>query len=290
MTLATAYRIGQWLVTHLPRSAAYAIASSLAVLQYRLAHEDRRAVYRNLAVILGEGHPDIPKMAQAVFVNFGKYLVDFLRFDEVDRRFVNSRVTFEGRQYLDEALRRGRGAMILSAHLGNYELGAAIAAVVGYPTHIIVLNHLNPEIEAIFQRQRRGRGVHAIAVGMALRQVFACLRRNEVLGILADRDFFDNGIQMEFLGKRMNIPKGPAQFSIRTGASIVPTFVIREPDDRFRFIMEPPIIPEPGRDEAAEVERLTKVCITVLERYIRRYPSQWYLFRDFWRPGPWVIQ
>ena len=290
MSLYGWYRIGRWLATHLPRPVGYGISTVLGTGQHRFSHRDRAAVERNLAAILGPNHPAIPATARAVFVNFAKYLLDFFRLAEVDDAFLRRRVTMVGREHLDRVLSQGRGAIILSAHLGNYELGAAVMAVAGYPVNVIVLTHQDPRIDAFFVGQRRALKVRAISTGMALRQGFACLRRNELLGILADRDFFNNGVRLRFLGREVGVPKGPALFSLRTGAPLVPTFLIRDPGERFRLVFEPPIEPNPSGNEADEVQRMMRASLDVLERYIRQYPSQWYLFRDFWDTGPWVIR
>jgi len=283
------YQAGSWVATHLPRPAAYQVASGLALGHYALSRADREAVGRNLDVLLGPHDPRQPAIARAVFRNFAKYLVDFLRLEEVDGEFLRRHVTIVGQEHLDAARRRGRGTLIVSAHIGNYELGAAVAAVLGYPVNTIVLQHQDPQVDALFTRQRTRVGVHPILVGMALRQVFTVLRRNEIVGVLADRDFFNNGLPLPFLGREVSIPKGPALFSLRTGAAMVPTFLTREPGDRFQMAFEAPILPDPSGDEAADVARLMTQVLAVLETYIRRYPDQWYLFRDFWNPGPAVI-
>lgn len=283
------YGLGQWLALHLPLPVSYWIASRVADLRYRLSSVDRRAMQGNLTVVLGSDSPAVSRASRDVFRNFAKYLVDFFRFETITPRFIAQRVTIVGRHHVDEALRQGRGAILLSAHLGNYELAAAVTARLGYPVQVVVLQHRDPRIDAFFTRQRRLAGVTSISVGMALRQGFACLKRNQLLGILADRDFFNHGVRLPFLGRSMSIPRGPALFSFRTGAPIIPAFLVREPGDRFRFIFEQPILPRGGVDETAEVDRLMRVSLAVLEQYIRRYPTQWYLFRDFEHPGPWVI-
>lgn len=283
------YRLGSWLAVRLPRRAGYGIASALGAFKYRTSHADRAAVHRNLDHVLGCDHPRRDAVARAVFRNFAKYLVDFFRFAEVDEAFIRRRVTVVGREHLDAALRQGRGALLVSAHLGNYELGAAVTARLGYPVNTIVLTHQNPRVDAFFTSQRAMRNVRPIAVGMALRQGFAALRRNELLGVLADRDFFNNGIPLTMFGRELSIPRGPALFSLRTGAPIVPAFLTREPGDRFQLSFEPPIHPTLSGDETTDITRLMTATLAVLERYIRRYPDQWFMFRDFWNPGPWVI-
>ncbi len=283
------YRLGQWLALHLPLPVSYWIAERLADFRYLSSPVDRRAMQKNLAAVLGSNRPAITRASREVFHNFAKYLVDFFRFEMITPRFIAQRVTIVGRHHVDDALRQGRGAILLSAHLGNYELGAAVMARLGYPVHGVVLQHRDPRVDAFFTRQRQLAGVAPISVGMALRQGFACLKRNHLLGILADRDFFHHGVRLPFLGRSMSVPRGPALFSVRARAPIIPAFLIREPGGHFRLVFEPPIVPQAGADEAIEVDRVMRASLAVLERYIRQYPTQWYLFRDFENPGPWVI-
>ena len=87
---------------------------------------------------------------------------------------------------------------------------------------------------------------------------------------------------MEFFGVKTLIPKGPAVFSLKTGAAVVPATLIRQEDDRFKLIFDKPIYPEPTGDKANDIKRHMKIYIDVIERYIRRYPDQWYVFRKVW--------
>ncbi|MBN1526783.1 MAG: lysophospholipid acyltransferase family protein, partial [Candidatus Omnitrophica bacterium] len=114
---------------------------------------------------------------------------------------------------------------------------------------------------------------------------FSALRGNEFLALLGDRDFSRHGIYPDFFGKKALIPKGPAVFSHRCGATIVPTFMIREPDDTFTLFFDTPIVPDPAEPEAKAVEHITKECVAVIEKYVRRYPDQWYIFKPFWDNG-----
>ncbi len=283
------YRLSRWVAMRLLRRVSYRIGLIFSDLHYLFSHEDRRCVAKNLACILGENHPDIPGYSRQVFGNFAKYLVDFFRFEKFDEQFLSEHIQIIGEENVDEAVSGGKGAILLSAHLGNYELAALVARKKG-PVTAIVLTHQDPQIDSFFTCQRRLSKVNPIPVGMSLRAGFKALRRGEFLGVVGDRDFFDNGLKIQFLGKEMSAPKGPAIFSVRTGAPIVPTTLIREPNDDFRMIYEKPIYPRAGADEQEEIERLTRESVAVLERYVKENPTQWYFFREFWNPGPWIIR
>ncbi|MBI4313571.1 MAG: lysophospholipid acyltransferase family protein [Candidatus Omnitrophica bacterium] len=283
------YRAGQRLALALPLPWAYAIACGLSDLKYLFSIKDRRAVLHNLSAVTGPSDPELPRMSKEVFRNFSKYLVDFFRLEKLDRDFIRRRVTVIGRGHVDGAFKRGKGAILLTAHLGNYELGAAIAAVGGYPVNAIVLNHQSSKIDALFVARRKSKGVSSIPLRSAVRQGFACLKRNEPLGIVGDRDFTGHGLRLPFLGRQMSVPKGPAFFSLRTGAPVIPTFLIRAAGGKFQMIFEKPIEPIATGDEERDIESMTRTILSVLEQYVRRYPTQWYLFRDFTDPTPAVV-
>ena len=101
-----------------------------------------------------------------------------------------------------------------------------------------------------------------------------------MVGFLGDGDFGNKGEMIDFLGKKAMIPKGPAAFAQKTGAPIVPAFLIREGDYCFRMVLEPPIYPK-GTDEGALIA-LIKEYTAVIESKVREYPTQWLMFREFW--------
>jgi KDO2-lipid IV(A) lauroyltransferase len=108
-----------------------------------------------------------------------------------------------------------------------------------------------------------------------------CLRRNEILGILVDRPLVDDGVPVRFFGAETRVPGGAATLALRTGAGMVTAVVVRESSYYVAHI-GPLVRTEPTDDRAADVQLLTQRCIDELEMWIRRYPDQWYMFRDMW--------
>ncbi|MDD5072991.1 MAG: lysophospholipid acyltransferase family protein [Candidatus Omnitrophica bacterium] len=277
------YRLGQFLAMALPLKAAYFVAAFFARLQYALSRKDRLIVYGNLrAIFPDEEEKEIARLAKEVFVNFAKYLADFFRFEKVDKRFLAEKVKVMGRENLDGALKMGKGVIALSAHIGNYELGGAVISLLGYRLNVVALDHDNKLINDFFIGQRARTGVQVISVKSVLRNCFEALKKGEVLALLGDRDFSKHGIITGFFGKKTLIPKGPAAFSVKTGAPIVPGFLFRMPDDTFELRFDKPISYRATGDREADEKEVTGLCVKVIEDYIRRYPSQWYMFRRFW--------
>ena len=287
MILSLLYRIGRRLALVLPLKFSYRAARFLADLHYHAYKKERNAVMKNLRVILNRqdraDEEELKAITREVFRNFAKYLVDFLRFSEIDVKYIEKNVKIEGMSYLEEALKSGRGVTILSAHLGNWELGGYVLGKLGYPMNAVVLTHKDERVNEFFIEQRGKGNFRSIEIGASLRGCYKVLKNNELLALLGDRNFSSTGFMTGFFGNITPMPKGPAALCVRTGAVMVPCYVVREKDDTFRMIFESPIYPEPCADEERAVEGLIKRYIPSLENIIRKYPHQWYVFVDFWK-------
>jgi KDO2-lipid IV(A) lauroyltransferase len=284
MILYLLYRIGIFLALAVPLKVSYAMACVFADVFCLCSARDRKAVVHNIRFIAGGPADDkaVEAMARDVFRNFAKYLVDFFRFQKIDGEYMKKFVRVEGRDNIDAALARGRGVIMLSAHIGNWEMGGVAVCSMGYPLSAVVLTHQNKRINDFFTRQRMRGRMMPIEIGASLRACYRTLKNNNLLAVLGDRDFTRNGIMTEFFGKRALIPKGAAVFSYRVGSAIVPSFMIRQPDDTFTLFIEKPILPDTGLEETAAIEDLTGKCAAVIESYVRKYPTQWYIFKDLW--------
>jgi len=284
MILYILYRIGLFLTLTLPIRVSYASACVLADIFYYGFPRDRRAVINNLTTVIGPSADDrtIARMAKDVFRNFAKYLVDFFRSQKIDKDYLKRNVKIEGSGNIDDALAMGKGVIALSAHIGNWELGAFVTAMIGYPINAVVLTHKNKRINDFFTRQRLMGNMKPIEMGASLKSCYRALGNNELVALLGDRDFTKNGISVDFFGKKTIMPKGPATFSYRLGSPIVPIFLVREPDNTFRYFVEKPIMCAPGLDEETTVKELTTRCSSVIEACVKKYPAQWFVFRNIW--------
>lgn len=284
MTLYILYRVGIFFSLALPLRVTYALASALSDIFCFVSSRDRRAVIANLKVVLGPSVDDatVSLTARNVFRNFAKYLVDFFRFQKIDAEYIKNNVKLVGLDNVEKARQAGKGVIMLSAHIGNWELGGAVIGLIGYPISAVVLTHGNEKINDFFTRQRLKGKMQPIEMGAALKGCYRALLRNELLALLGDRDFSKNGLRVGFFGKETMMPRGPATFSCRLGSPIVPAFLLRESDDSFSFIMGEPIFASAGMSEVDAIADLTQKCSVVIEKIIRQYPAQWYAFRPIW--------
>lgn len=270
------YRLVRWLSSCLGPRLAFACAERLADLQWRRAAEVRAAVQANLSMIQGAPVRADSPLVREVFRNFGRYLVEFLTIDRVPHPEVRT----EGVDELRALTQRGRGLILLTAHVGNWEVGAIVLRRMGFPVTAVALPHGDPSLDHLFNVQRRRCGVEVIPLGRhAARWSLQRLREGRLLGLLGDREFGRNGVGLSLCGAQVRLPRGPAVLSLRSQAPIVPTFLIREGPWKFRLCVGSPIWPRTRAIQHGSVGALIHAYATVLERYLKQFPDQWLMFQ-----------
>ncbi len=276
-----------WLAAHisrmLPEKLAYWIGLRVADRFYAKNHKGREAIVANLRQIYS-GLGVVPAgetlqgLARKTFQYFGKYLVDFFRYARLTPEDVSRRVSVERKEYLDQALAYGKGVLVVTAHLGNWELGGAVISAMGYQLNALVLPARLEKLERLFKNQREKRGMRLIPVGHSVFSIIRCLRENQLVAVLGDRDFTGKDDRIPFFGQPARIPRGPAWLSAKTGAPVVPAFLLRQVDDTFLIRFYPPIWPEQEKDAEAIRAKIARV----LEQEIGAHPYQWFIFDPFW--------
>lgn len=277
------YKFGLFVIHTVPRRWSYRFAEFVSRLHFRTSAKDRNAVIHNLQHITGR-KDDLTDDARRVFVNFGHYLVDFfLMYKTVDRKFVDTHVTVVNRHYLDEVVAYGKGCVILTAHIGNWEMGAAVLDKLGHPVTAIALPHKNPKVNILFNKQREAHGVIVVPTNTAVRRCIQALRQGRFVAVLGDRDFGTFGEPLDFLGRKTLIPKGAAFFACRTGAPILPSFLTPDGQGHYTMTLDAPIFPPENAAASSEeaVLGLMQRYVTVVEKKIKEDPTQWLMFREF---------
>lgn len=277
------YRIGEFCALRLPLKVCYKIAIIVCDIRALFAFQDRREVQGNLRVIFPEkSEKELRQIRIRMFRNFAKYLVDFFRFSIIDKEFIKQHIELQNLNYFDQALKEGKGAITLTAHLGNWELGGVVIALLGYPFWAVALEHKDKRVNAFFNAQRESKGLKVIPFGRAAMRCLRVLAKNEIVALVGDRDFSGKGMVVDFFGKPTLLPLGPAAFAQRTNARIIPGFMVRNKDDTFTLRMEKPIEVSSTSGNKHDLRALVQQYKVIIENYIRRYPDQWYMFRKFW--------
>lgn len=278
------FRSLQWVLARLPRPAGYA----LAIVVSRLALVTARKARRRLEENLGQVEPGLSteRLRTLVRLNFrfhAKAYADLMRLPRVPVREMQPLLTLDGVDNLEASLARGKGVLVVAAHLGSWEIVAAIWASSFAPVWLFA-EEVEPR--ALFEWYRRTRarlGIRVVPLGRrGLHQVVDALRRGEVVITAIDRDLTGTGVLVPFFGRPARIPAGPAAMALRLGTPLLPVCVYRQEDDRYRGVGLAPIVAEPTGDRAADVARVTRQCIAQLEECIRAHPEQWHMPHVVW--------
>jgi len=220
------------------------------------------------------------KIAEMVS-NFSVSFVELFYSKRLTEDSIRKSVETASLAILDDTLKKKRGVILASAHLGHWELGGMVLARLGYPLYGMALKHTDPKIETVFGRLRKRGGVNVVLLGQTPRECYRVLRENKILGIVADRLFGSGkGIEVEFMGRRVHFPDGIARLSLSTGAPVVPVFFIKTANERYKMELENPIEAD---NEAGIVQRFA----AILEEKIKKYPTQWFIFQPFWEKPRW---
>ena len=276
------YKLAQLIVSFLPLKFAYFIAEALGRISYYFVHGAREVLRENLRNAFGDwSERELSECVRCNFVQFGKFLADFFYTSKLDSQNINRVVEIENKEYIDEAFAKRRGALALSAHLGNWELGAVTVALLGYKISVIALSHEEEKVDAIFVKQRESKGVNVIPLGKAGRAMRALLH-GEMVAILGDRDVTSQGIKMPFFGKQAIFPRGMPVLAVRTGANILPCFMIRQRDNRHKLFFEKPFCADLSKNTGETEREILVKWIKMLEKYIMLYPEQWFMYHRMW--------
>lgn len=267
-----------------PRRIAYAIADIAGMALYALATRPRRVYVDNVATVIDRGDPDLVALrAREAFRTQARNYVDLFSLSRLTRADLDAIVTFSGEQHLIGALARGRGAIVLTGHIGNIDIVIQVGPAHGYRVILPVERIEPPELLDAVVRLRASHGIDVVPIDdrTGLRIVRA-LRRGYIAAIALDRDSRGTGRSTAFLGRRARLADAAAIIAARVGTPIVPV-VTRRVGDRLELEAWPPIVP--GEDGADSADDIFRRCVDAVETMIRRTPGQWVMFQPlFDRP------
>lgn len=273
----------------LPRSAAIFAGKLLAGAAYHLHRRLRRVGFRNLELALPAlDQAEREAIVRGVFMNLGRLLGEFSQFPKITRQNIANLVEYDGLENYTSASERGRGVLMLTGHVGAWELCAFAQGVYGHPLSFLVRRLDNPLLDRMVSRYRELSSNRTIDKNRAVKSVLETLRRGEDVGLLIDANtMLDQGVFCDFFGVPACSTTGLAVFALRADAPVVPGFLIwdeRLKKHRLRFEPEIPLI-RTG-DFKEEVMLNTSRFTKVIEEYARRYPDQWLWVHKRWHTRP----
>lgn len=244
----------------------------------------RRAIVRDqLAAALPElSAEETGRLAGEIFAHLGRTAGEV--FGPDDPRLLMAVEVDPGWEILDRALAGGRGAIAVTGHIGNFELGGALLAR-RYRLLDVVKTQRNPLFDAYLERQRSARGIRTVPMASSAKAVLAHLRRGGLVTLLVDQDAGAAGATVDFLGRPASTWTGAARISLRTGCPVVPLAMRRIAPGRhvlhIREALTPPA--RSARIESVQVIEFTRRISAAVERFVREEPRQWFWVHRRWK-------
>ena len=271
----------------LPRSVALVLGGWLGKFVYWSAVEQRRLACKHIGQSLDvTSIHQVEVIAKKCFENLGKTVVEFMLFPRMSMGKIQKFVRIEGAQHVENAIAEGKGVILITAHFGNWELLAASITARIAPVTPIVRELRSPRLNALVSGYREKAGYATIDRDTGVRDALRCLRRNGILGIVADVDTSVNGVFVDFFGRPAYTPYSPIAFSLKTDAPIIPTFIVRQPDNTHQVIIEPPLTIERCDEKERELVVNTQNFTKTIEGYVQDYPEQWIWMHKRWKTQP----
>jgi lauroyl/myristoyl acyltransferase len=270
----------------LPRLVQLRIARLTAMLCCRWMPREYAAVRGNLRRLLPDASPqEVERQARQVFGNFACFFADLLSLNRRSLSLQKACVCpVQGLEHLQKVLQASRGFIVVTAHLGNWELAGRLLSTYGRRIHVLMAPEQDPAIQRFLREGMGDADIRFVTNegGAVFVQLLMALRRGEVVAVQMDRATgHRSDVSVPFFGAPAVFPLGPLLLARAAQVPVLPCFCVMRPDARYEIWVDQALTIAPGHEEAA-----LRQMVRVLERYIAMVPNQWYNFYDVWNPIP----
>jgi KDO2-lipid IV(A) lauroyltransferase len=282
-------RFGLWLprLVSLPR--ALALADRIGDLIYFALPETRRLALEHLAIAFGDTLPlaTRERIARAALRNAARCFVELAKFDTIEPHF-DDYVSIEGMEHFEAVQALGRGGIVITGHIGNWELLGGYFARQGLKIAAVARRINDSRLNQLLVDFRARNGMRTILreSPMSSRQILKILNERGFLALIIDQDIKAPSVSVPFFGRLARTPAAAAALAVRRSLPIIPVFAQRRPEGGHRFIALPPIFPPKSADRRRDILELTHEFSRILEDRIRQNPAEWVWWHKRWRRPP----
>ena len=277
-----------WFSRYMPFCLVWVFAKIFDAIGYGFASTNRKIAKESITTALGseKSKKELDRIVRRCFFRIVYSVVELIYYLSHPRKCVDT-VTFEGKEKLDNVLSKGKGAVVVTAHFGNFSLMALRLVQEGYSVSSIFRPLRDPKLSEDVCRIKHNLGIQAIYSNPSRRCVLESLKvlkNKHIVSLLIDQDFADDkAVFVNFFGKKAATAIGAYVFAMRSGGPIVPMFMVKEPrGNKHRVVIEDPIYVSKGQSSE---EVLSKVML-IIEQYIRQYPHEWAWMNKRWKTRP----
>jgi len=287
--------INRWVIGRLPYQVFRLLAPLFNGIARLFIKRKKHIILDGLRAAFGreKAEQEINFIVKNCFNSIGSSMVELMYLIDHPSRIVE-KVTIEGKDNLDGVLKKDQGAILLSAHFGNFPLMFLRMALGGYKTNYIMRRMRDKHFERYVYDSTDENGIrtiYSLPYRQCVRLSLKRLHDNEILFILLDQNYGEKGgVFVDFFGRRAATATGPVILSYRSKAPILPVFIVHNGIGRYKIIIDPPVKLEAAQDEESGVMSNTAQLTKIIEGYIRRYPHEWmgWMHRR-WKTEPAVL-
>ncbi len=272
-----------------PRRLSFAVAGAMGYSAYYLMPLRRRIAKENFAHVLGSSpdDPSVRRVARESFRNYARLLRDVMIYPRTPLDELQQRVSIHNKEYFEQALAHGRGAIVVSAHFGNMDMASAVLAKEFKPFTLVAETLRPQQLMDFLTRIRKERNVRLFSYERAPRKIIEALKRNELTAFLLDfgvtHHFDITTVPVTFFGTLTDFPAGPAQLALLTNTPIIVGHSHVAADGHIDIFATPPMFIERTGDRRHMMQVTMQAIACHMENFIRLYPEQWYMFRPMWK-------
>jgi lauroyl/myristoyl acyltransferase len=281
------FRLAYLLANILPRPVAQALAGSIGRASYSFNRQSREALRENLRLVTGADGPELDDLCRDNFANFIKMLADYFYCTGGNgARATGLLQERSGDENLTAAFERGKGVILITAHLGNWELGGILLALKNLPMTVVTLEEPTTELTRWRDNYRRRLGIKTIMVGsdkFSFVEMIKTIRNNEAVAMLVDRPYAGSGTPVRFFGRETLFSTAPALLWQHTDAAVLPAFVLQNKKGRYLSFADTAIPMERHDDQRKAIAINTQLVATAFEGIIREHPEQWFNYVPIWK-------
>ena len=279
-----AIRLPQWLSL----KYLYFVAGVFGKIGFYLMRKRRQIAYHNLQIAFGNSKTkwECDEIVKTIFRDTAKNVLEVAKLIYADPNFLKEIISIDGLEYLDNALSQGKGVVAISAHMGNFILIGPRLTLEGHRFNLILRNPKDKILAKTLSDIRINVGLDSIPDKprrMCAAKSLASLKKNSILYLQIDQNASSQDLWVDFFGWLVPTFRGPVVFSFRTGAPILPMFIVRDASNHHKLIIKPPFKLINTENKEDDILQNTAKLTKLLEFYIKQYPSQWWWFHRRWK-------
>lgn len=258
----------------------YKLSEVTGIFFYKYIFIRKKIFFKNLKIIFKNRRTSFyNEQAKKVCINFSKTFLEFFKLSSLNKNNIDRYIKFKNINYIDEALKRKKGVILVTGHINNWEFVGYALALKNYPIYAMAKRQDNRLVDKLINKQRELSGMKIIYKGINAKELFRALKKNYIIAMLGDVHGVPENINSIFFGEPVSTPTGTALFGYRTSAPIIPIFSYRDENNIHKVIIEEEIISTSNNREEF-VNDIISCYNKRLENFIMNHPDQWFYFHN----------